>query len=181
MFDWIAGLGRILHRLHESDLRIAQDPSLCLVPRDTTWEQFCEFKSSLAGIPDRDVSLRYVNGEIHLMRLNFYGPIVLGKSDFQRAEYQYRTYFVRFYGLILFVIGLFSMVLSGLQVVVSVGVDPGTTWPMDAAVWISVTAIVASFSPLFVLGLLLVYKVAKEWKFAIRDRVRLLEEKQATE
>ena len=47
----------------------------------------CEFKSSLAGIPDRDISLRYVNGEIRLTRLNFYAPIVLSKSHFQRVEY----------------------------------------------------------------------------------------------
>ncbi|KAH8761659.1 hypothetical protein F5883DRAFT_631123 [Diaporthe sp. PMI_573] len=36
---------------HESDLRIAQDPSLCLVPPDITWEQFCDFTSSLIKHP----------------------------------------------------------------------------------------------------------------------------------
>lgn len=166
---------------HESDLRIAQDPSLCLVPPAITWEQFCEFASSLAGIPDRDVSLRYAYSEVRLTRLNFYAPLLLGKSHFQRVEYQYGSYFARFYGPILFVIGVVSVVLSGLQIIVSVGADPGKTWPMGAAVWISVSAIVASCSLLFILGLLLIYKVAKEWKFAIRDRLRLLEEKRATE
>ncbi|PNP83690.1 hypothetical protein FNYG_02969 [Fusarium nygamai] len=161
---------------HESDLRIAQDPSLCLIPPDITWKQFCDFTSSLGDIADRDVSLRYTYGEIRLTRLNFYAPLLLRKSHFQRVEYQYGPYFARFYGPILFVIAVASVVLSGLQVVVSVGDGGGGGWK-GAALWISVIAIVSSSSLIFILGLLLVYKVAKEWKFAIRDRLRLLEEK----
>lgn len=68
------------------------------------------------NIADRDVSLRYAYGEIRLTRLNFYAPFFLGKSHFQSVEYQYGTYFARFYGPILFVIGIVSVVLSGLQV-----------------------------------------------------------------
>jgi hypothetical protein len=102
-------------RKYESDLRIAQDPSLCLVPPEITWEQFCDFTSSLGDIPDRDVSLRYAYGEIRLTRLNLYARLLLGKSHFQRVEYQYGTYFSRFYGPILFVIGIMSVVLSGLR------------------------------------------------------------------
>ncbi|KAH7308493.1 hypothetical protein B0I35DRAFT_442060 [Stachybotrys elegans] len=165
---------------HESDLRIAQDPNLCLIPPDITWEQFCDFTSSLGDVPDRDVSLRYAYGEIRLTRLNLYAPLLLGKSYFQRVEYQYGTYFSRFYGLILFVIGIMSVVLSGLQVVVSVG-ERGVVGWTGAVLWVSVTVIVTSCTLLFTLGLLLVYKVAKEWKFAIRDRLRLLEEKRAAE
>ncbi|RKK87370.1 hypothetical protein BFJ68_g17056 [Fusarium oxysporum] len=163
---------------HESDLRIAQDSSLCLVPTDITWEQFCDFTSSLGHIKDRDVSPRYAYGEIRLTRLNLYAPILLGKSHFQRVEYQYGTYFARFYGPVLFVIGVVSVALSGLQVVVSVGKDGGGGW-MGAAFWVSFTAIVTSCGLLLCLGVLLVYKVAKEWKFAIQDRHRLVKEKQA--
>ncbi|KAH6983693.1 hypothetical protein BKA56DRAFT_719372 [Ilyonectria sp. MPI-CAGE-AT-0026] len=165
---------------HESDLRIAQDPSLCLVPPDITWEQFCDFTSNLGDIADRDVSLCYAYGEIRLTRLNLYAPLLLGKSHFQKVEHQYGTYFTRFYRPILFVIGITSVVLSGLQVVVSVGENGGGGWK-GAALWVSVTAIVASCILLFTLGFLLVYKVMKEWKFAIRDRLRLLEEKRAAE
>ncbi|SCV61373.1 uncharacterized protein FFFS_15942 [Fusarium fujikuroi] len=165
---------------HESDLRIAQDPSLCLIPPDITWKQFCDFASSLGDIADRDVSLRYTYGEIRLTRLNFYAPLLLGKSHFQRVEYQYGPYFARFYGPILFVIAVASVVLSGLQVVVSVGDGGGGGWK-GSALWISVIAIVSSCSLIFILGLVLVYKVAREWKFAIRDRLRLLEEKRAAE
>jgi hypothetical protein len=63
---------------------------------------------------------------------------------------------------------------------VSVGEGGGVGWT-GAVLWVSVTAIVTSCTLLFTLGLLLVYKVTKEWKFAIRDRLRLLEEKRAEE
>ncbi|SPO02530.1 uncharacterized protein DNG_05203 [Cephalotrichum gorgonifer] len=162
---------------HESDLRIAQEPSLCLVPADITWEQFCNFSSCLGSIGDRDVSLRYAYGEIRLTRLNFYAPFLLRRSYFQRVEYQYGSYFARFYGPLLFVFGIASVVLSGLQVIVSV--DEGQAGWMGATVWISVTAIVASCILLLTLGFLLVYKVAREWRFAIRDRLRTLEEQAA--
>ncbi|KAI6623870.1 hypothetical protein MCOR14_009447 [Pyricularia oryzae] len=157
---------------YESDLRIAQDPSLNLVPPDITWEQFCDFTSSLADIEDREVSKRYAYGEIRLTRLNFYAPFLLGKSHFQRVEYQYGTYFARFYGPILLVIAIASVVLSALQVIVSIGEDAGDRWPMGMALWISGMAIILSCVILFILGLLLVYKVANEWRVAIRDRLR---------
>lgn len=97
-----AALGylRPYHHLvkYESELRIAQNPRPSLVPPGITWEQFCEFTSRLADIAGRDVSLRYAYGEIRLTRLNLYAPFLLGKSHFQRVEYQYGTYFARFYG-----------------------------------------------------------------------------------
>lgn len=177
------GFLRTYHHLvkHESDFRIAQDPSLCLVPMDTTWKQFCNFTSKIASVRDCDVSPRYAYGEIRLTRLNFYAPLILGKSNFQRIDYQYGAYFARLYGPILFVIGIASVILSAFQIIVSVGTEAENTqgWRMGAPLWISVVAIVCSFIILFSLGLILVYKVAMEWKVAIRDRVRLLEEKRA--
>ena len=71
---------------HESDLRVAKDPNLCLVPADITWEQFCNFTSALGNIDDQDVSPRYAYGEIRLTRLNLYAPFLLGKSHFQRVD-----------------------------------------------------------------------------------------------
>ncbi|RYO99935.1 hypothetical protein DL764_006644 [Monosporascus ibericus] len=105
---------------YESDFRIAQDSGLQLIPTDITWEQFSNFASDLANITDYDVSARYAYGEIRLTRLNFYAPFLLRKSYFQRVEYQYGTYFSRFYGPVLFVFGVASIVLSGLQVAVAV-------------------------------------------------------------
>ena len=164
---------------YESDFRIAQDPGLQLIPAEITWEQFCNFALDLANITDYNVSPRYVYGEIRLTRLNFYAPILLRKSHFQRVDYQYGTYFARFYGPVLFVIGVVSVALSGLQVAVAVDQEqPGKDSQLLSAValWVSVVMIICFCGMLAWLGIIFVYKVAAEWRYAIRDRLRLLEE-----
>ncbi|KAI0125985.1 hypothetical protein BJ170DRAFT_633362 [Xylariales sp. AK1849] len=164
---------------YESDFRIAQDSSLRLIPNDITWEQFSNFLSGLADISDHDVSLRYAYGEIRLTRLNFYAPFLLHKSNFQRVEYQYGTYFARFYGPVLFVIGIMSVILSGMQVSVAVEQNQSETGGQamsSVALWFSVVIILIFFGILLCFFFLLLYKVVKEWRYAIRDRIRLLEE-----
>ncbi|KAJ6439013.1 hypothetical protein O9K51_08417 [Purpureocillium lavendulum] len=163
----------------EYDFHIAQDPALRLVPADVNWEQFCGFVSHLARVADRDVSERYAYGEIRLTRLNFYAPLLLGKTHFQRVEYQYGTYFARFYGPILFLIGITSIVLNGLQI--GVGVQQASPRPhgdvlLNMALWVGVAMILCFGGLLGFLLLLFLYKFAKEWRYAIRDRLRLLEE-----
>lgn len=165
---------------HESDLRIAQDPSLCLVPAEVTWEQFSQFASAFASIQDADVSPRYAYGEIRLTRLNLYAPILLRRAFFQRVQYQYAAYFAQYYAPLLFVMGVASIVLSGLQVctVVDEGRLGRDSWVLgDAALWISVVVIIFACVVLVFLLLLLVYKVCAEWRVAIRDRRRLLKER----
>ncbi|KAH6988074.1 hypothetical protein BKA56DRAFT_612797 [Ilyonectria sp. MPI-CAGE-AT-0026] len=161
---------------YESDLRIAQEPSLCLVPAAFNWEQFCAFTSNLANIPDDQVSPRYAYGEIRLTRLNSWAPLLIGKMDFQRAEYQYGAYFAGFYGPILFVTCVVSVILSGLQIVATV--EQEDVRATETALWISVIAIVACSSLLFSMWSLLVFKIAKEWRFALLDRRRLGKERQ---
>ncbi|KAK7971457.1 hypothetical protein PG989_016473 [Apiospora arundinis] len=164
---------------YESDFRIAQEPDLQLIPSDVTWEQFCHFGADLMSIGDSDVSPRYCYGEIRLTRLNFYAPILLRKSYFQRVEYQYGAYFARFYGPILFWLGIASVVLSGLQVAVAVEEQSkGDRQVLSVfALGFSVAIIVFSWTLVFLLVSLLVYKVAKEWSFATRDRMRVLRER----
>jgi hypothetical protein len=163
----------------ESDFHIAQDPSLHLVPTGITWEQFCNFMKDLARISDQDVSGRYVYGEIRLTRLNFYAPLLLRKSHFQRVEYQYKEYFAQFYGPVLFVIGITSIVLSGLQVAVAVqGANPAPNGRVLLAVafWSSVTILLCFCALLIFLFSLFIYKIVREWKYALRDHLRILEE-----
>ncbi|KAL0934078.1 uncharacterized protein CTRU02_210877 [Colletotrichum truncatum] len=164
---------------YESDFRICKDPNLQLIPADVTWDQFCDFTADVANINDIDVSARYTFGEIRLTRLNFYAPFFLRKSYFQRVEYQYGTYFARFYAPTLFVIGVASVVLSGFQVAVAVD-DSNQESPGSAlsavALWFSILAIILFCGLCFCLGAILAYKLVKEWKYAIRDRLRLLEE-----
>ena len=163
----------------ESDFCIARDPSLHLVPAGITWAQFCDFSADLAKICNRNVSERYVYGEIRLTRLNFFAPLLLRKSYFQRMDYQYREYFARFYGPILFMIGIVSVILGGLQVIVTVqgsdSVRDGRILSV-VALWTSATMILCSFSIIVFLSFLLLYKIFKEWRYAIRDRLRTLEE-----
>ncbi|KAH7148037.1 hypothetical protein DER46DRAFT_616126 [Fusarium sp. MPI-SDFR-AT-0072] len=158
---------------HESDFRIAKDPNLCLIPESITWEQFCNFTSDLDKILDKDVSLRYAYGQIRLTRLNFYAPVILNKSYFQRVDFQYGQYFARFYAPVLFAFGITSVTLSGLQVVSSLETGGGANW-QGLALGVSVLAILVSFGLLIGFGVLLSWKIAKEWKFAIKERRRLI-------
>ncbi|EMT69607.1 hypothetical protein FOC4_g10003339 [Fusarium odoratissimum] len=158
---------------HESDFRIAKDPTLCLIPERITWEQFCDFTSDLVKILDKDVSLRYAYGQIRLTRLNFYAPVILNKSYFQRVDFQYGQYFARFYAPVLFAFGITSVTLSGLQVVTSLETGGGANW-QGLALGVSVLAILVSFGLLIGFGVLLSWKIAKEWKFAIKERRRLI-------
>lgn len=157
---------------YESDFRIAQEPGLQLIPSGVPWEQFSYFRADLAAIGDGDVSARYRYGEIRLTRLNMYAPVLLRESHFQRVEYQYGDYFARFYGPVLFCLGIVSVVLGGLQVVVSVEDRPGGNGQAlsGLALGFSVATIACSWALLLLLASLLVYKVVKEWIFAIQDR-----------
>lgn len=102
---------------YESGLRPAKGPSLCLIPDGTTWEQFCALTSDLSKIADDDVSERYHFGEIRFTCFNFYyAPITLRRWTYHRVENQSATYFARFYGPILFMVRMFSVILSGFQV-----------------------------------------------------------------
>ncbi|KAF5716140.1 ankyrin protein 3 [Fusarium mundagurra] len=157
---------------HESDFRIAKDPALGLIPEDITWGQFCDFTSGLDKILDKDVSLRYAYGQIRLTRLNFYAPVILHKSYFQRVDFQYGQYFARFYAPVLFAFGITSVTLSGLQVVASL--ETGSANWQGLALGVSVLAILVSFGLLVGFGVLLSWKIAKEWKFAIKERRRLI-------
>jgi hypothetical protein len=161
----------------ESDFYVAQEPGLHLVPTNVTWEQYCEFMRQLGKISDWEVSGRYAYGEIRMTRLNFYAPVLLGKSYFQRVEYQYKDYFAVFYGPVLFVAGVMSILLSGLQVAVAVqGVDStrSSQTLLAGALWCSVT-MTLSFAAIFLLLFaIFVYKVAKEWDYAIRNRLQYL-------
>ncbi len=163
----------------ELDFHIAQDLSLRLLTKDTTWEQFCYFITPLVDVTDRDVSGRYAYGEIRLRRLNFYAPLLLGKANFQLVEYQSASYFARFYGPILFLIGVMSIALNGFQIIIGVEQAKPTQYSdiaFGVAMWCSVLVIVF-FCILFGwLILLYFYKVVKEWKYAFRDRARLLEQ-----
>lgn len=181
---YAAALGYLRTYVHlikyESDFRIAKEISLSLIPSNITWKEFCEFRAQVARIPDRAVSERYRYGEIRLTRLNFYAPFLIGRSSYQRVHYQYAAYFTRFYGPILFTMAIFSLVLSGFQVLSSM---PETMDSVNvsaiygAGLVVSVGLILTTVLISLYLGLLVIFKIAREWKVAIRDRkLRHMEE-----
>ncbi|KAF1359105.1 hypothetical protein EJ07DRAFT_166517 [Lizonia empirigonia] len=178
-----AALGYLRTYFHliqsESDFRIAQEASLQLVPPDMTWEQFCNLTARLDSIADDQVSGRYAYGEIRLSRLNFYAPLLLRKSHFQRVEYQYKEYFALFYAPILFAAGVASILLSGFQVAVAVqetGVAVNSAVLLHVALWSSVVIMLCFCAVGLSMLSLFVYKVGKEWRYAIQCRVQLSRE-----
>lgn len=172
-----AALGFLRTYMHliryESDFHIAQE--LRLVPQAWTWEGFADFTEALARVSDGEVSARYAYGELRLARLNLYAPLLLGRARFQRVEHHRdaAAYVARFYGPILFVIGVASVVLSGLQVAVAV---EGAVALQAAALWFSVLVMLGSCVVVVVLVTMVAWKVGMEWKYALRNHERRPEE-----
>ena len=89
---------------YEFDFMIAETISAkSLLPESVSWEPFCECPSNFENIHDGNVAMRYSYGEIRLTCLNFYATFLVGKSTFQHVDAQYRSYFTRYYGPLLFV------------------------------------------------------------------------------
>lgn len=156
---------------HESDLRMAQDERALLVPERITWKQFCDFSAQFESISDNDVSMRYQFGELRLTRLNFYSKFFLHKFDYQRIHGQYGAYFARFYGPILFAIGVLSVLLSAMQVVLAVEQIKSRHWTSlwVACRWFSVASLLSLGLVIMCLMALFAYKFCSEWKHALSD------------
>jgi hypothetical protein len=158
---------------HESDFCIAKDKRLRLVPEKVSWEQFCDFSSAFDSIQDREVSLRYSYGEIRLSRLNLYSKLFLRKRHFQRMHAQYGAYFALFYGPILFVFGIFSVLLSAMQVEIAVEqllvMDHWISFWLVCR-WFSIVCLLLVVGLSFYLASLFLFKFAREWIYAFGDR-----------
>ena len=161
----------------ESNFCIARNLNLHLVSTRITWAQFYDFSTNLIKICNRNVFERYVYDEIKLIKFNFFASLLFKKLYFQRMNYQYKKYFARFYDSILFMIGIVSIILNGLQIIVTV---QSCDFVRDDRIlsivvfWINATMILCSFSIIVFLFFLFLYKIFKKWKYAIRDRLRIL-------
>ena len=160
---------------HESDFRIAQNTNCCLIPSCLTWRQFCEFSSEFGNILDAHVTERYKYEEIRLTRLNLYSKVLLRRWHFQQMNAQYGAYFAQFYAPILFILGGLSVMLSAMQVELSVEqIDPSTPQLAfrDASRWFSVVSLISLLALAIALVSLLLYKIIKEWRYALKDQAR---------
>ncbi|KAI8213554.1 hypothetical protein K4K52_004603 [Colletotrichum sp. SAR 10_76] len=160
---------------HESDLEIARD--LGLLPTNTTWPRFCAFVSRFEDfISDEDVSGRYHYGDLRLSRLNFYCLVFLRRTHFEYLPEQYLTYFTFYFGPLLFIFGIVSVVLSAMQLELAVqeATDRAlfaTAWAVYR--WFSVVVLLMSAMVTVYLLAHVLFKIINEWAFAIYERQRL--------
>ena len=156
---------------HKSDFIRGQEYGL--IPKGVSHTHFVRFISTFREIGDAEISPRYRFGELRLNPLNFWSKIYLHKMSYHKIYGQYGAYFARFYGPLLFLFAIFSVLLAAMQVVLSV--PPAD---QDAASWIAFALTSRGFSiftivfvVLSALLLLTVWSllIFRELLFAVRD------------
>ncbi|KAF2111035.1 hypothetical protein BDV96DRAFT_583316 [Lophiotrema nucula] len=160
---------------HESDFIIARENNIPLIPSGTTWDQFCAISSQFDRITDDDTNIRYQYGEIRLSRLNFYAPLLLGRSTYHRVVGQYRDYFKWFYAPVVFFFALTSLMLSAMQVGISVEEVMASRrgWLLwEVSRWFSVLSMLGTTLVVGVLAMVFMLKYAREWVYAFQSRRR---------
>ena len=158
---------------YQSDFDMALAHSL--MPANATFESFCLFSSRFDSINDSEVAPRYHYGELRLSRLNIWCKIFLRRWHYHTVHRQYRQYFARFYGPLLFTFGFFSVVLSALQVEMAVenqyqsGNEPDLEWPhfWTFSRVFSVLSLVVVGLPSIGVLVLLIGKPVMEMKYAL--------------
>ncbi|KAI4249974.1 MAG: hypothetical protein L6R42_008833 [Xanthoria sp. 1 TBL-2021] len=161
---------------YPSDFRLAIEHHL--IPEDTNFERCSRFFARFGQRLDEEVSPRYNNyGELRLGRLNFWAKFVLHRFAFQKVQvhYAYNAYLARFYGPLLFIFAFFSVVLSAMQVSMTVNppnnnVKDPTGWDVFAGVcrWFSILAIILPSVALVTLLTTFLYMIGRETTFALR-------------
>lgn len=106
---------------YESDFRLASSEELGLIPPDdganpVTFERFAKFIRPFALLKDSNVNPRHHFGELRLTRLNICARLFLGKLTFHHMHPQWRSYLGQFFGPLLSIFAIFSVVLSAMQV-----------------------------------------------------------------
>ncbi len=157
---------------HESDFQIACENGR-LLPSSISWPDFCAFSEAFPQICDDAVSERYHYGELRLTRLNLYAKVLLGKFQYERIHGQYAAFFARFYGPLLFIFGILSIVLSAMQV--ELGVETLLTATQWQPFWHTCryfAIVTLACIALLTLGLAstLLGMIIDEWIFALRER-----------
>lgn len=153
---------------HESDFRIAMEAGL--VPMTITWPSFVKFIKDFSEVSNSHVSPRYHYGELRLGRLNFWAKFFLGQWQFHKVAWQYSDYFARFYGPLLFIFAILSVVLAAMQV--GAQVRPAWDTFYSVAAWFSVMTLVMIALVLAWILLMLLVMSARETLFALRYQLR---------
>ena len=156
---------------YESDFEIARSEAR-LLPPDITWNEFCAFSKDFLDISDDAVSERYNYGELRLTRLNLYAKPIIGRFQYERVHGQYGAFFARFYGPLLFIFSILSIILSAMQVELGVETLTKAQWQpfWNTCRWFVVVALVCMACLTLSLVLLLIGMIANEWVFALKTR-----------
>lgn len=159
---------------YESDFRLAQSDTLCLIPTDDgdgkpiTYERFALFIASFAQLSDADVSARYEFGELRLTRLNILTRLLLRKLTFHHIDAQWSSYLGHFITPLLSVFFIITLPLSAMQVALTVQSleNPPGSWDAFAqmARWFSIsTLVVVAMSVVFLATLVVFLFVHDIW------------------
>lgn len=162
------------------DLAIAQQEHLQLVPKSISWEQWSNFAMHICNIDDKDVSGRYLYGEIRLSRLNLLAPLILQTSYYKYMHKQHFDRFVRLFAPFLFVFAIMATVLSAMQVAASTNLDgwvnpSSTLWPFF--VWFSLISVFLGLGVFVFFIVFWSWVMCKEYTYSYmvyRRRERLL-------
>lgn len=159
---------------HESDLRIAQQPHLNLIPPTTTWKQWREFSSSFNAIPNDIVAPRYHYGKLQLSRLHWLVRFHLRELNYYYIDRVYGDSFARYYEPLLFLFGILSVLLSAMQVGRAVEQLQSRGWIASWAVcrWFSVASLSLCALVTFYLVLSFMIKTLDELMWAARAQYR---------
>ena len=159
---------------HESDFRIAQQSHLNLVPSSITWKQWCHFSITLDAIDNSEVAPRYHYGKLQLSRLHWLVRIYLRELNYYYIDGGYGESFTRYYGPLLFVFGVLSVLLSAMQVGMAVEQVQTRDWTAFWSVcrWFSVSSLVVLAVVSLILLVVFVVKSLDELMWAARAQYR---------
>lgn len=159
---------------HESDFHITQDTHLCLIPFEVSWKQWCNFSASFDGIQNHEVAPRYIYGKIQLSRLHWLVRIYRQELNYYYIDGGYGESFARYYGPLLFVFGVFSVLLSAMQVGMAVEQLQPRGWTAFWSVcrWSSVVSLVLLAAVSFFLLVLIVIKSLDELIWAAKAQYK---------
>jgi hypothetical protein len=153
---------------HESDLRIAQREGL--VSRNLNLETWAAFIKDFRAIEDWQVPGRYHYGELRLTRLNFWAKPLLRRWYFRKVYWQYAEYFAKYFAPLLFVFGMWSLVLDSMQV----GLQARPNWDRfgDLSAWFSVVTLISVLAVgSFLLGGFCIL-AGREMRYAVGQQIR---------
>lgn len=159
---------------HESDFRIAQQSHLNLIPSNVTWERWCDFSVSFDDIENNEVAPRYHYGKLQLSRLHWLVRIYLRELNYYYIDGGYGESFTRYYGPLLFVFGVLSVLLSAMQVGMAVEQLQSRDWTAfwSACRWFSVLSLVFLAVVSLFLLMLFIVKSLDELIWAARAQYR---------